>query len=306
MSTTATVAPSRPNTNPKKQQRSFAALWLLLPSMLPILVLSVYPLLRGIYLGFTNARAGLNVEYEFTGLANYQEMFSDSMFWSSFQIGFIWTISVTLIQFFLAMGLALLLNENLRGRWLARILAVVPWAMPPVVVGIMWSLIYRPDAGLLNEILYRLGLADLSRNWLGDFSTALPAVIVVGVWAGLPVTTVVLLAGLQGVQKELHEAAAMDGAGRWKRFRNITIPHLSGVIAAITTLNFIWNFNSFDLVYVLTKGGPGSSTMLPMLFSYQEAFRYGNYGYSAALGNVMVLVVLVFVLFYLRRQLRET
>ncbi|MDD9205259.1 ABC transporter permease subunit, partial [Georgenia sp. 10Sc9-8] len=92
----------------------------------------------------------------------------------------------------------------------------------------------------------------------------------------------------------------------WRRFRSITLPSLSGVIAAITTLNFIWNFNSFDLVYVLTKGGPGGRTMLPMLFAYEEAFRYGNYGYSAALGNVMVLVVLVFVLFYLRRRLRET
>lgn len=285
---------------------NFSALWLLLPAMVPILVLSVYPLLRGIYLGFTDARAGLNVEATFTWLENYQQMLSDELFWSSFRIGFIWTISVTLIQFCLAMGLALLLNQKLRGRAFARVLAVVPWAMPPVVVGIMWSLIYRPDAGLLNEVLYRLGMDDLSRNWLADFSTALPAVIVVGVWAGLPVTTVILLAGLQGVPLELHEAAAMDGAGRWRRFRSITLPHLSGVISAITTLNFIWNFNSFDLVYVLTQGGPGGRTMLPMLFAYEEAFRYGNYGYSAALGNVMVLIVLFFVMFYLRRRLRGT
>ncbi|MDD9206644.1 sugar ABC transporter permease, partial [Georgenia sp. 10Sc9-8] len=226
---TATATTDRQGQRPKqKQQRNFGALWLLLPSMVPILVLSVYPLLRGIYLGFTDARAGLNVEYAFTGLANYQEMLSDEMFWSSFRIGFIWTISVTLIQFCLAMGLALLLNEKLRGRWLARILAVVPWAMPPVVVGIMWSLVYRPDAGLLNEILYRLGMGDVGTNWLADFSTALPAVIVVGVWAGMPVTTVILLAGLQGVPHELHEAAAMDGAGRWRRFRSITLPSLSG------------------------------------------------------------------------------
>lgn len=286
------------------QQGRFAAMWLLLPALVPILVLSVYPLLRGIYLGFTDARSGLNVEYVFTGLDNYRQMLGDEMFWSSFRIGFIWTISVTVIQFTLAMGLALLLNQRLYGRGFARVMAVVPWAMPPVVVGIMWSLIYRPDAGLLNEVLYRVGLGDLSQNWLGDFSTALPAVIVVGVWAGLPVTTVILLAGLQGVPLELQEAAAMDGASRWRRFRAITVPHLSGVIAAITTLNFIWNFNSFDLVYVLTKGGPGGRTMLPMLFAYEEAFRYGNYGYSAALGNVMVLIVLFFLFFYLRRRLR--
>ncbi|MGH3096224.1 MAG: carbohydrate ABC transporter permease [Streptosporangiales bacterium] len=289
-----------------RRARQAGAIWLLLPALVPVLVLSVLPLLRGIYLGFTDARAGLNLDIVFTGLENYKQMLSDDLFWSSFRIGLIWTVSVTVIQFVLALGLALLLNLRLRGRWLARTLAVVPWAMPPVVVGIMWSLVYRPDAGLLNEILYRLGMESLGADWLGQFSTALPAVIVVGVWAGMPVTTVVLLAALQGMPRELHEAAAVDAAGVWARFRHITLPHLRGVIVAITTLNFIWNFNSFDLVYVLTEGGPGGRTMLPALFAYQEAFRYGNYGYAAALGNVMVLIVMAFLLVYLWRSLRET
>lgn len=288
------------------RRRSTGALWLLLPALVPILVLSVFPLLRGMYLGFTDARAGRDVEYHFTGLDNYERMLSDELFWSSFRIGLVWTVSVTGLQFVLALGLALLLNLNLRGRWLARTLAVVPWAMPPVVVGIMWSLVYRPDAGLFNEVLYRLGLQEQGVNWLGQFSTALPAVIVVGIWAGLPVTTVVLLASLQSVPRELHEAAAVDGANAWGRFRSVTLPQLRGVIVAITTLNFIWNFNSFDLVYVLTRGGPGGRTLLPMLFAYEEAFRYGNYGYAAALGNVMVLIVAAVLVIYLRRRLRES
>lgn len=279
---------------------------LLLPALTPILILSVFPLLRGIYLGFTDARAGRNVEYQVTWFENYQQMLSDDLFWSSFRIGMVWALSVTGLQFVLALGLAQLLNLKLRGRWLARTLAVVPWAMPPVVVGIMWKLVYRPDAGLLNEALYRLGLQDQGVNWLGQFSTALPAVIIVGIWAGLPVTTVVLLAGLQSVPRELHEAAAVDGASAWQRFRSVTLPQLQGVILAITTLNFIWNFNSFDLVYVLTEGGPGGRTLLPALFAYDEAFRYGNYGYAAALGNVMVLIVAAVMIVYLRRRLRET
>jgi multiple sugar transport system permease protein len=282
-----------------------ATWWLLLPAVLPILVLSVYPLLRGMYLGFTDARAGFNIEYAFTGLDNYRFMLEDELFWSSFRIGLIWTVSVTVLQFLLALGLALLLNMRLRGRWLARTLAIVPWAMPPVVVGIIWSLVYRPEAGLLNEALFRLGISEDGYNWLGDFNTALPAVIIVGVWAGMPITTVVLLAALQAVPRELHEAAAVDAAGAWARFRHITLPQLRGVIVAITTLNFIWNFNSFDLVYVLTKGGPGGRTTLPMLFAYDEAFRYGNYGYAAALGNVMVVIMLAVVMVYLRRRLRE-
>lgn len=184
-------------------------------------------------------------------------------------------------------------------------LAVVPWAMPPVVVGILWKLVYHPDAGLLNEFFHRVGADGMRTNWLGDFSTALPAVIIVGVWAGMPQTTVVLLAGLQGVPRELHEAAAVDGAGTWHRFRNVTLPALAPVIVAITSLDFIWNFNSFGLVYVLTTGGPGGKTMLPMLFAYEEAFRYGNYGYAAALGNVMVVIIVALLAVYLRRRLRE-
>lgn len=291
----------------KGGSRRDRTVWLmLLPSLLPIVVLSVYPLLRGIYLGFTDARAGLDVTYAWVGLENFVALLGDRMFLSSFRIGLTWAFSVTTIQFVLAVGLALLLNQQLRGRWLARTLAVVPWAMPPVVVGIMWSLVYRADAGLLNEIIYRLGFQDAGINWLGQFSTALPAVIVVGVWAGLPVTTVVLLAALQGIPRDIYEAGAVDGTTGWTRFRYLTLPQLRGVIVAITTLNFIWNFNSFDLVYVLTRGGPGGRTMLPMLFAYEEAFRYGNYGYAAALGNVMVLVILVLLVVYLRRRLKET
>ena len=160
--------------------------------------------------------------------------------------------------------------------------------MPPVIVGIMWRLVYQPDAGLLSNVIYKLGFGDTSIDWLSNLSTALPAVIVVGVWAGMPQTTVVLLAGLQSVPLELHEAAAVDGAGAWRRFRTVTLPALRPVIVAITSLDFIWNFNSFGLVYVLTDGGPGGKTTLPMLFAYQEAFQYGQFGYAAALGNVMV------------------
>jgi len=278
---------------------------LLLPSLVPIVVLSVFPLLRGMYLGFTDARAGRNVDVNFTGLANYRELLSDDLFWNSFKIGLIWAVGVTVLQFVLALGLALLLNQQIRFRGLARVLAVVPWAMPPVVVGILWKLVYHPDAGLLNEFFYRVGAEGLRTNWLGDFSTALPAVIIVGVWAGMPQTTVVLLAGLQGVPRELHEAAAVDGATAWQRFRRVTLPSLAPVIVAITSLDFIWNFNSFGLVYVLTAGGPGGKTMLPMLFAYEEAFRYGNYGYAAALGNVMVVIIVALLAVYLRRRLKE-
>tara|TARA_R110002051_G_scaffold72905_5_gene131814 strand:- start:7348 stop:8232 length:885 start_codon:yes stop_codon:yes gene_type:complete len=279
--------------------------WLLvLPAFLPIVLFSVYPLAQGVLLGFTDAKAGLDVATNFNGVDNYSKLLSNELFWNSFRIGLIWAFGVTILQFLASLGLALLLNLDLRFRWIARTLALVPWAMPPVVIAIMWRMMLNPTYGPINGGMRAVGLpGDI--NWLGDFSTALPAIIVVGVWAGMPQTTITLLAGLQNVPNDLHEAAALDGAGVWQRFWHVTLPALRPIIVAITTLDLIWNFNSFALIYVLTAGGPGGQTMLPMLFAYNEAFRYGNFGYAAAMGNVMVVVIAVFLFIYLRGQARS-
>lgn len=300
--TAVATRPPRTSPNPRRKVRSRQGretLLLMLPALVPVLLFSVGPLLYGIGLAFTDARAGRNAVYEFVGPQNFIDLLSDADFWSSFRIGLIWAVSVTGLQFLLSLGLAILLNQNLRFRGLARVLAVVPWAMPPVVIGLMWRLVYHPDAGILNSML------GTDIDWLADFSLALPAVIVMGIWSGMPQTTVVLLAGLQGVPKELYEAVEVDGAGTWRRFWNITLPQLRPVIVAITSLDFVWNINQFSLVYVLTQGGPGGQTRLPMLFAYEQAFRYGFFGYAAALGVATMIVVLAVLGVYLWRQMRE-
>jgi multiple sugar transport system permease protein len=310
--TTATLSPPTapaPVKNKRQRRKGPAAsgreAWMLvLPALIPVVLFSVYPLVQGILLGFTDAKAGLNAVVTFNGVENYGRLLTNELFWNSFRIGLIWAFGVTILQFFASLGLALLLNLDLKLRWLARTLALVPWAMPPVVIAIMWRLMLNPTYGPVNGTLRAVGLpGDI--NWLGSFSTALPAVIIVGVWAGMPQTTITLLAGLQNVPGELHEAAAIDGASVWQRFWHVTLPALRPIIVAITTLDLIWNFNSFALVFVLTAGGPGGQTMLPMLFAYNEAFRYGNFGYAAAMGNVMVIVISVFLFFYLRSQARS-
>ncbi|OKK23056.1 transporter [Streptomyces sp. CB00455] len=278
------------------------AWFLVLPALLPILLLSVGPLLYGIALAFTDSQSGRTVPTRWTGLLNFHDLFHDRLFGESFRIGLVWALGVTVPQFLLALGLALLLDQNLRFRPLARSLAIIPWAMPEVVVAIMWRLVYHPDAGILNETLSGLGLAG-DTDWLSGLATALPAVVVVGVWAGMPQTTVVLLAGLQNTPHELHEAAALDGAGAWRRFRTVTWPAIRPIALAVSALNFIWNFNSFALVYVLTSGGPGGRTRLPMLFAYEEAFRYGQFGYAAAMGCVMVAVISVLLAVFLAGRL---
>ncbi|MBB6348743.1 carbohydrate ABC transporter permease [Nonomuraea muscovyensis] len=303
MTATVTKPPAPPARHVRRARRSRRSreMWLLmLPALVPVVLFSVGPLLYGIGLAFTDAKNTRNHETTFVGLENFVQLMGDDDFWSSFRIGIIWSVSVTVLQFLAALGLALLLNENLRFRGVARVLAVVPWAMPPVVIGLMWKLVYHPDAGILNSLL------GTDINWLADFSLALPAIIVVGVWTGMPQTTVVLLAGLQGVPRELYEAVEVDGAGRWRRFWNITLPQLKPVIVAITSLDFVWNFNQFGLVYVLTQGGPGGRTRLPMLFAYEEAFRYRYAGYASMLGLAMAIVVLTVLGLYLWRQMRET
>jgi multiple sugar transport system permease protein len=272
---------------------------LMLPALVPVLLFSVGPLLYGIGLAFTDAESGKNHVTGFVGLENFGDLLADDTFWASMRVGLIWAVTVTVLQFLASLGLALLLNQKLWLRGVARVLTVVPWAMPPVVIGLMWRLVYHPDAGIVNSTL------GTDINWLADFTWALPAVIVMGVWSGMPQTTIVLLAGLQTIPKELYEAGEMDGAGTWRRFWSITLPQLRPIIVTITSLDFVWNVNQFSLVYVLTQGGPGGQTRLPMLFAYEEAFRYGFFGYAAALGVSIVIVVLALLGVYLWRQLRE-
>ncbi|WP_372666316.1 carbohydrate ABC transporter permease [Amycolatopsis kentuckyensis] len=305
---TATLTRPAPPAGKKKpalaRTRRREAIALVLPSLIPILVLSVAPLVVGIFLAFTDARLVRHPDYGFAGIDNFTKLAGNTLFWDSLRIGMIWTVGVTLLQLAAAMGLALLLNSGLRLQGLTRVLALVPWAMPPVVVAIMWQMIYSANGGPLNAVLGSVGLPD-DINWLGDFSVALPAVIVVGVWVGMPQTTVTLLAGLQQIPAELHEAASVDGAGAWRRFTAVTWPSLRPIVTSITSLNFIWNFNSFSLVYVLTAGGPGGKTMVPVLFIYLEAFKNREIGYAAAMGLVLVVVVVLILAVYLRSQFRD-
>lgn len=279
------------------------AIALAIPALIPIVIFSVIPLLTGIYLGFTDSTLRRNHDTQFTGLDNYERLLGDERFWSSFTIGLIWATSVSLITLVAALGLALLLNSDMKFQGFTRVLALIPWAMPPVVVAIMWRMIYSPTNGPLNAGLGALGLP--APNWLGDVNTALPAVIVVAVWSGIPQTTVLLLAGLQQIPAEHHEAAAVDGAGTLRRLGHVTLPALRPIMIATTSLDFIWSFNSFGLVYVMTEGGPGGKTMLPMLFTYLEAFRNRETGYASAMGNVLVIAVVLMLSFYLIHQFRR-
>lgn len=274
---------------------------LMVPSLLLILALSIYPLARGVSLGFADYALGSDTP-RWSGLENYRYMLTDRHFIESFRVGGIWTVTVTLGQMLLGLGLALLLNANLPIQGLARVLVLIPWAMPPVIKGMVWRIFFHPTAGVFNRILISLGVIAYPINWLNDYALALPAAIVVGIWTGLPLTAVTLLAGLQTIPGELKEASSLDGASPWQHLWKVTLPLMMPIVVSTSALRVMWNFNSFGLIYALTEGGPAGRTRPPMLFAYEEAFRYGNFGYSAALGNVMVLAMAIILIPYVRNE----
>jgi len=276
-----------------------------LPAFIPLVLLSVVPLSQAVWTAFTDSVAGFNVKVSFIGLENFRRLLTDALFWQSFKIGIIWALSVTFLSLFLGFGLALLLNQKLRLLGLMRVLSLVPWAMPPVIVAIMWNLLLRPQSGPIEGLFTFLHIPGAKIDWLGDFNTAFPTVILIGAWIGMPVITVSILAALQGIPTEMVEAAVIDGANALKRFIYITVPAVRSIITALVALNIIWNFSSFGLVYVLTAGGPGGKTFVPALFAYNEAFKYGNFGYAASMGVVMAIAIIGMLSLYLKASKRE-
>lgn len=284
-------------------KKELGQIQLLFPVILLVSVFSLFPLLRGIYLGFTDYRLGDPIS--FNGLDNYVQLFNDEYFWDSFKIGMIWTFIVTALQVSLGLGLALLLNNKIKFVALYTVLILIPWATPPIIRGILWRQMYEPNAGAVNILLTDLGLITAPINWLTSFEYVIPAVIVAGVWGEISKAAIFLLAGLQTISNDLYEASKIDGAGLWDQFWHITLPVLKPVLAAIVSLTFMWNFNTFGIIWVLTQGGPGGMTRLPMLAAYEEGFRYGYIGYAAAIGNVMVIILSLMLFMYIRVQLRE-
>ena len=307
--TTLTEAPPEATPNERRQARARsdrATIYLLLfPALVPVVVLSVVPLLRGMYLGFTDARAGRNVDTSFTGVENYQELLNDDLFWDAFRIGLVWAFTVTILQFLLGIGLALLLNQPLRfrgspacwrwcrGRCHRSSSASCGGSSTTPTPG--WST--SCSTARARRTCNTTGSATSPPHCPPSSSSAS------GPACRRPPSC--CSPGCRACSASCTRPPRSTARATWQRFRNVTMPALMPVVVAITTLDFIWNFNSFGLVYVLTAGGPGGKTMLPMLFAYEEAFRYGNFGYAAALGNVMVLIIVAFLAVYLRRRLRE-
>lgn len=276
-----------------------------LPSLLLYLVFMIYPFVQSIYLSFTDWNGAEPVK-DFVGLANYRELFRDDLLWKSLRNNLIWVVLGTLGPMVIGLLLAQLLWRRPRGFTFFRTIYFMPQVLSSVVIAIVWGWIYHPRFGIFNKALDGVGLTDVSRGWLGDTDFALYAVLVAAIWAETGFVFVIFLAGLQTVSRDLIEAATIDGANAWQRFWNVTVPQLANVINVVTALLLIGGFSVFDIVFVMTGGGPANATEVIASYTYTEAFTQNRVGYAATLSLVITVISLVASVAFIRlRERRE-
>lgn len=274
---------------------------LLAPSLILILAVVLYPTLYGIQLSFREMRLnrpGLGTG--FVGLKHYIRIYSDPIFWTAFWNTAVWATAAIVLEFLLGLVAALALNRSLPGTKILGVIILLPYFLPNVVAGHMWSLLLDPRLGVVNDLLVRVGILDGYKAWFADPAWAMAAAILVEAWHGFPFFALLLLAGLKGIPEDLYKAADIDGAGPLAQLRLITLPMLKTVIAAAVILRVIGLVNSPDLLLILTNGGPGRATQVLSLYAFQAAYKDFNFGYAAALSVVMFVLLMLFAWAYIR------
>jgi multiple sugar transport system permease protein len=270
---------------------------LLLPSALTFLVLLVFPLGYGIYTSFLQ-RHVLDPEGVWVGLANYAWLFGNAEFWQSLAISSLWAGATVGLQILLGTAVALILHQPFKGRSLVRGLVLFPYMMPVVSVILVWMLLYNALYGVLNWLLVQVGIVDAPVAWLSQPGSAFWSVVFVGVWKYFPFVVVIVLARLQVIPQDLYEAARIEGAGAVARFLDITLHQIKDVLLVVALLRTIFMFNNFEIVFLLTGGGPLRSTMTLPILVYEQAFGLYDMGRGSAIAVVMFLILIAVMAIY--------
>jgi multiple sugar transport system permease protein len=274
----------------------------LLPTVVLLGLFIAYPFVKGIMLSVTDTRVG--VPGHFVGLKNFEDVWNDSIFRVAVWNTCLYTVVTTVFKLALGLWLAALLNRNFRGKTLTRAFILLPFIIPTVLSTLAWKWMFDPTFSVINWVLFHVGVIDSRINWLGEPGLAMISVIIVNVWRGVPFYAITLLAGLQTISPELHEAAAIDGARAWQRFRHVTWPLLLPVTLVVVLFSVIQTFADFQLVYVLTGGGPANATQLFATYAYQIGIGTGllSQGATISLAVFPVLLLVVIVqLLYIRK-----
>src|SRR5216117_1272874 len=269
-----------------KHNRNWLGFWFMVPALAFLIFFLAYPLGLGIWLSFTDTRIGR--VGEFVGFENYAWLWDDSIFWLSVFNTLLYTGVASVFKFAIGLYLALLLNHNMPFKAIIRALVLIPFIVPTVLSAIAFWWIYDSQFSIVSWSLRKIGLIASNIDFLGDTWNARWSVIFANIWRGVPFIAITLLAGLQTVSPSLYEAAVIDGATPWQRFRYITYPLLTPIIAVVMTFSVLFTFTDFQLIWVMTRGGPVNATHLMATFSYQRAIMSGYLGEGAAISTAMI------------------
>jgi multiple sugar transport system permease protein len=275
--------------------RTVLSVLFMLPAASILLLFLTYPLGLGIWMGFTDARIGR--PGVFIGLENYFSLFDDDVFWLSVFNTIVYTVVATVAKFGLGLWLALLLNHTLPFKAIIRAIVLLPYIVPTVLSAIVFWWIYDPQFSIVSWSLHRMGVIDQFIDFLGVPWHARWSVIVANVWRGIPFVAICLLAGLQTISPSLYEAAALDGANAWQRFRHVTVPMLMPILAVVLTFSVLFTFTDFQLIYAITRGGPLNATHLMATLAFQRAIPGGDLGQGAAISTAMIPFLVAATLF---------
>ena len=285
------------------ENRTLLGFLLVIPAEAILLIFLAYPFVLGLWLGFTDTLVG--GEGEYIGFENYVSLLKDSTFWLVTYNTFFYTIVAVVLKAILGFALAIVLNRDFKAKGIIRAIILLPWIIPTALSAIVFWWLYDSTFSAISWSLIKMGLINHRIDFLGDPNNARWSLIIANVWRGIPFFTIGLLAGLQTINPTLYEAAAIDGAGSWSKFRRITLPMVVPLLAVVTTFSTIWTFGDFQLVWVITKGGPANATHLFGTLSFQRAIPGGHFGEGAAISNFIlpILVLCVLISFkYLRRE----
>lgn len=275
------------------RQREQKTGWLMLiPALLVLSLVFFYPIARAFWLSLFTENLGTQLQPIFSGWDNYLRMLGDGRFRDSLTNTAIFTVISVTIELLLGMAIALVLDQSFRGRNLVRTVAIIPWALPTAIMGLAWAWIFNDQYGVINDLLFRFGFIGEKINWLGNPTLAMAALIIADVWKTTPFISIILLAGLQSIPTDLYEAHAIDGAKPWQSFYQITLPLIMPQILIAMLFRFAQAFGIFDLVQVMTGGGPGGATETVSIYIYSTVMRYLDFGYGAALVVVTFLLLI--------------
>lgn len=274
---------------------------LIAPTVILVLCIMIYPVGNVFYLSFQNYDLTNLWQKGFAGFDNFRKLFTeDDLFKQSIGITLKWVATEIIFQLILGLLIALLLNRKFRNRGLVRTISLLPWAVSGVLITMLWTLMYDQNSGLFNDLLKKLGIISANIAWLADSRTFFGAIIVAELWRGIPFFAITFLAALQSIPEEVYESSAIDGCNSIKNLFYITLPFLKESIIFSTLLRAIWEFNSIDMIFTMTNGGPMDQTTTLPIYMMKTAIIQGNYGYGSAIGVICFIFLLIFAVLYIK------